>query len=237
MLSEEPKTVLRCSTAAFNARAWPTYYAHVADSYVVHGLPRGTLPGPASLRQRQLPLLAAFPDLQMTHDDEIAEGDKVVVRATATGTHQGTFMGIAPTGKRVRWSIMSIHRIVGGQLAEAWGEVDRLGLLRQLAARPGSGPDGPGQAAHAVLTAGAMTDLVCTVEDQITEADRVASRVTFSFIHNGPLLGVPATGMRVTSTGITLDRLVGHTVVETWAVEDVFGILQQLGAWAAPALA
>lgn len=74
----------------------------------------------------------AFPDLQLTIADEIAAGDKVVQRLTATGTHRGPFMGIPPTGKRVTMSSIEIMRVAGGRIAEHWDEFDVAGVLQQL---------------------------------------------------------------------------------------------------------
>lgn len=77
-------------------------------------------------------LLAAFPDMQVTIEDMIASGDKVVVRNTWCGTHRGPFLGIATTGKQVRCEGIVIWRIEGGKLAERWATIDYLSLMRQL---------------------------------------------------------------------------------------------------------
>jgi predicted ester cyclase len=76
--------------------------------------------------------LSGFPDLHITVEDEIAEGDKAVLRMTVRGTHQGDFLGISPTGRHVRWTGISVTRVEGGKIAEQWGEQDLLGLLQQL---------------------------------------------------------------------------------------------------------
>lgn len=89
------------------------------------------LEGFKAARQRRN---AAFPDWNVVVDDLIAEGDKVVVRATGHGTHRGEFMGIAPSGKRVSVSWIAIYRVRNGKLAEHWQNIDDLGLLRQLGA-------------------------------------------------------------------------------------------------------
>ena len=62
----------------------------------------------------------------------IAEGDKVVTRKTLHGTHEGDFMGIPSTGKRVAFDVIDIVRYGNGQLVEHWNVVDQLGLMRQL---------------------------------------------------------------------------------------------------------
>lgn len=75
-----------------------------------------------------------FPDLRITIEDMIAEGDKVVVRTTTRGTHRGEFMGIAPTGRRVAVAGMEILRFAGGKVVEHWSISDDLGMMRQLGA-------------------------------------------------------------------------------------------------------
>jgi predicted ester cyclase len=74
----------------------------------------------------------AFPDLRVTVGDVIAEGDKVVSRNSVTGTHQGEYMGIPPTGKSVTYNEIFIVRFVNGRIAETWGVVDVLSQMKQL---------------------------------------------------------------------------------------------------------
>jgi predicted ester cyclase len=76
--------------------------------------------------------LDAFPDLQVTIDDQISSGDMVVTRSSAHATQQGDFHGLEPTGKAVNYTVISIHRIADGQIAEGWRVVDRLEILEQL---------------------------------------------------------------------------------------------------------
>jgi predicted ester cyclase len=79
----------------------------------------------------------AFPNLQVTIEDLIAEGDKVAARIRFRGTHQGELEGIAPTGRRVEATGIIISRIEGGKIAEdCWANFDDLGLMRQLGAIP-----------------------------------------------------------------------------------------------------
>lgn len=77
---------------------------------------------------------SALPDLHVTVEDMVAEGDKVVFRATNSGTHKGEFIGIAPTGKHATWTEISIWLIEGGRIVEVWTEVDKLGHMQQLGA-------------------------------------------------------------------------------------------------------
>ena len=80
----------------------------------------------------------ACPDLSVTIEDMIAEGDKVVSRHTIGGTHQATWMGVAPTGKYVSRVVHAIFRIADGKIAESWVLSDRLAILEQLDAYPPS---------------------------------------------------------------------------------------------------
>jgi steroid delta-isomerase-like uncharacterized protein len=78
----------------------------------------------------------AFPDLYVTVEDVITEGDKVVSRNTVTGTHRGEYMGLPPTGRSITYNEIFIFRFTGGRIAETWGVVDVFSQLRQLGATP-----------------------------------------------------------------------------------------------------
>ena len=79
---------------------------------------------------------SAFHDATVTIDDQIAEGDQVVTRWTGRGTHTGELMGVAPTGKEVTVSGITISRLDSGQIVEEWELLDALGMLIQLGAVP-----------------------------------------------------------------------------------------------------
>jgi predicted ester cyclase len=81
-------------------------------------------------------LREAFPDLHFTVEDQIAAGDRVVTRWAGTGTHEGEFQGIPPTGRKVRISGIDIDRFASGKVVECWPEVNELGLLQQLGVLP-----------------------------------------------------------------------------------------------------
>ncbi len=74
----------------------------------------------------------AFPDLHITVEDLIAEGNKVVSRNAVTGTHQGEYLGLQPTGTSVTYNEIFIVRFVNGRIAETWGVVDVFAQMRQL---------------------------------------------------------------------------------------------------------
>jgi predicted ester cyclase len=77
-----------------------------------------------------------FPDVISTIEDLIAEGDKVVARWRSRATHQGNYMGIAPTGNRIELTGISIYRIEEGEIAESWTVEDQFGLMQQIGAFP-----------------------------------------------------------------------------------------------------
>ncbi|MEU5540091.1 ester cyclase [Streptomyces sp. NPDC020362] len=95
--------------------------------------------GASALKRVWSVLLHAFPDVHVTVEDVVAEGDKVVSRNTVTGTHLGEYRGLAPTGRSVAYNEIFIFRFAGGRVAEIWGVVDVFSQMRQL----GMLPEGP----------------------------------------------------------------------------------------------
>ncbi len=84
--------------------------------------------------------LSAFPDTRVVIDDVIAEGDRVVLRTTWTGTHKGEMESIPPTGRVVKFSETVIYRFENGKMVEVWVDWDELGMYRQLGALPPGSP-------------------------------------------------------------------------------------------------
>lgn len=95
--------------------------------------------GTEAIKQFVASMRAAFPDLHYTVEDQIADGDKVVVRYIGRGTHQGALLGIPPTEKQISYTGIAIQRFADGKIAEQWAEADGLGLMRQLGAIPAPG--------------------------------------------------------------------------------------------------
>ena len=115
----------------------------ILSSNCVFHFPGGDgLLGPESYKEQVAPFVTAFPDSKHIHEDMITEGDKVVAHGTVRGTHEGEYMGIAPTGKQVMFTGIGIFRIAEGKFIEAWIEFDRLGLMQQLGAVPPIGQAG-----------------------------------------------------------------------------------------------
>ncbi len=81
-------------------------------------------------------LLETFPDLRIRIEDILAEGDKVAVRFTAEGTHQGNTLGPEPTGRKVTFGGIIIVRIANGKIVESWNSLDQLAILKQTGILP-----------------------------------------------------------------------------------------------------
>jgi steroid delta-isomerase-like uncharacterized protein len=79
---------------------------------------------------------SAFPDVQITIEEQVAEGDTVATRWTARGTHQGELLGVPPSGNRVEVMGVTISRIEGGKVAEEWDNYDALGMMQGIGAIP-----------------------------------------------------------------------------------------------------
>jgi steroid delta-isomerase-like uncharacterized protein len=103
--------------------------------FVAHS-PTEDVYGTDGVKQFVTDLRTAFPDLHTTIEDLIAEGDRVVARFTATGTHTGPYKGIPPTGKQGKITGIDIERIVDGKSVECWTNTDDLGMLQQLGVVP-----------------------------------------------------------------------------------------------------
>ena len=93
-------------------------------------------PGLYQTAQRQPMVRAAFPDLRTKIEQQIAEGDTVATRATMQGTHLGPFMGVAPTNKQVKLTILLMDQIVDGKIVLHYANADWIGVLVQLGALP-----------------------------------------------------------------------------------------------------
>jgi len=139
MLSETNKTISR----RFFEEAFGKGNLNVLDEIIatdhVNSGP-GALPqlptGPDGAKQLVTVYRNAFPDIRFTIDEQIAEGDKVVTRWSADGTHKGELVGIPATGKTSTVTGITVDRFVSGKIAETWGIFDQFGMLQQLGVIP-----------------------------------------------------------------------------------------------------
>jgi len=132
MSLEENKAIARALVELYNRGD--------AEGSVEYDAPDVTLNGQPFGRQgdleRSLMMIAAFPDGEYSIDDLFGEGDRVTLRWTFRGTHQGELKGIPPTGKPVEFAGISVYRFADGKLVEVWEGFDRLALLQQLGVVP-----------------------------------------------------------------------------------------------------
>ena len=135
MTAEENKALVRREyEQGVNTKNFTVRDEVLADNFVAHFPGHEPIRGIEAFRQFTSAFFTAFPDLQTTIEDLLAEGDKVAVRQTWRGTHRASFQGIPPTGKRITFTSIEIYRVAGGKLAEEWVELDIFGLLQQLGA-------------------------------------------------------------------------------------------------------
>lgn len=110
---------------------------YLSPDFVNHDPPFPGLPeGPESMRQAAVVMRGAVPDWRSDLDQLVAEGDTVVERFTAHGTHQGELMGVRGSGAAITLRGINVFRIEDGRIVERWGRLDDLGLLRQLGLVP-----------------------------------------------------------------------------------------------------
>lgn len=120
-----------------NAGDLSTFGEAIADDFVEHEVTPGLAPTKEGVLQFFGMYFSAFPDLRMDVEEVLVSGDKAVVRAQVTGTHQGEMMGMPATGKRVDVSLIDIIRFGDDGLAhEHWGIFDMLTMLQQVGAVP-----------------------------------------------------------------------------------------------------
>ena len=141
MSIEENKALVRRWVDAWNTNS---NFEVIDQIFAVDWIDRNPIPGsPQGLEGAKYFVTAfrsAFSEIQLTIDLLLGEGDWVMFRWIATATHTGPFLGVAPTGKRVTFSGVTIHRVANGRFAESVGEIDFLGLLEQLGAFPTPSP-------------------------------------------------------------------------------------------------
>ena len=133
-MSEENKALARRSWESVGA---PDTLDEVYTSDVVWHMPDQEVRGIEEAKQFADMFKSAFPDMQATVEDVVAEGDKVVTRVTLRGTHQGEVEEFGPpTGKQVEIEGITIHRIEDGKIVEEWERYDNLGVMQQLGLAP-----------------------------------------------------------------------------------------------------
>ena len=136
-MSEEHKAIARREMEIFSSGDFSIADEVISPDYVGHD-PATPEPirGPEGVKAQAAGYRAAFSDLTLTVDHQVAEGDHVVTRWTARGTHDGELFGVPPTGNVVTTTGISIERVVDGQVVEDHTQWDALGMMQQIGAVP-----------------------------------------------------------------------------------------------------
>jgi predicted ester cyclase len=138
-MSEQYKTAVEnLIEKGFNQKDLAAFDAYFSSTLIDHALPPGL---PAGFEGRKIfvsAFMTAFPDIHIHLEDTVAEGNKLVTRWSAHGTHKGDLMGVPPTGKEVSIIGTAIDRFENGQSVEHWEIIDQLGLMQQLGVIPTS---------------------------------------------------------------------------------------------------
>src|SRR5215210_1633400 len=142
-MSEENKGIARRAFEEVYGNRNPDAADEIyAPDFVDHdpGTPEEMRRGPDGVKQQATMYGVAFPDIQMTVEEQVVEGDRVVTRWSAQGTHEGQLMGVPASGKQVTVSGITIARLADGKIQEEWSNWDGLGLMEQIGAMPGEWP-------------------------------------------------------------------------------------------------
>lgn len=143
MSTAENKTIVRhLLEDGFNAGTLAVFDEMLAPAFANHDPANPTVRDREGLKQFWAALCAGFPDQHTVAEELLADGDKVVKRATWRGTHTGTFNGLPPTGRPVTNGVLSIYRIADGRVTDIWWGYDNLSLLQQLGVIPQAEPVG-----------------------------------------------------------------------------------------------
>ncbi|MEZ4674419.1 MAG: ester cyclase [Caldilineaceae bacterium] len=109
----------------------PDFFAPDFINHLDHA-PESPLNSIEKAQQLFTQMFAAFPDMEVTIEQQVAEGDLVMTHKRFIGTHRGSFMGVAPTGKQITFAVIDILRVEQGKIVEHWAIQDRLALMEQL---------------------------------------------------------------------------------------------------------
>jgi steroid delta-isomerase-like uncharacterized protein len=107
----------------------------VASDVVDHDPDPDQGPGPEGYIRMFAAMRTSFPDLSVSVDQLVTDDDKIAIAYTITGTQKGEFMGVPPTGRKIRARGVQIARFQNGKMVERWGSSDQLGILEQIGAR------------------------------------------------------------------------------------------------------
>lgn len=140
-MDDPARVITRFVEELWNERRLEVADAIFAEDCVTHqlrsGLPDEAAPrGPDAMKEHVSGWIAGFPDLRMRVEQMVSEGDRVAAQLVMEGTHQGTWLGIPATNKRLQIRLFTFHRVVAGKIVEDWVLVESLGVFQQLGIVP-----------------------------------------------------------------------------------------------------
>lgn len=135
-MQEENKILVQTHVQRLNEGDVSGYMQMYDPGCVFHGYPPDVPPDPAGVGQFYAAMTDALPDAKVTAEDIVAEGDRVAVRYTLTGTHRGELMGAPATGNAVSAGGITVLRVSGGRVVERWNRLDDVALLTAIGALP-----------------------------------------------------------------------------------------------------
>ena len=135
---DDPKQLInRFVEELWNERQLDVADAIFANDCVTHqlrsGMPVDAVPrGPQAIKEHVAGWIASFPDLRFSVEQILSEGDRVATQLLMEGTHQGAWMGIPASGRKIQIRMFTVHRVVQGKIVEDWVLVESLGFFQQL---------------------------------------------------------------------------------------------------------
>ena len=131
---QNKKIVLRIFSEGMTERKFQVFEELISENFINHSFPNSQ-PGPKGFKAIIQQFTSAFPDMKISVQGIIAEGETVATRGSLSGTHKGEFMGIAATGKKVRIEYVDFWKLSSGKCVENWVQMDIAGVLQQLESR------------------------------------------------------------------------------------------------------
>lgn len=135
--TEENERLVEKHIESFNEKDLTAFLETLAEDAIIHGANEDYV-GADGLERFATTQVERFPDARITVEDTVAADDRVALRFTLNGTHEGPFLGAEPTGQEVQLTGMAICRVEDGEIAEIWLESDQSGVLQQLGVLPSS---------------------------------------------------------------------------------------------------
>lgn len=131
--SEAAKAVVRRNTEEVRSMGnFDVFEELFADDFIDHTPQPGTTPNKAGVRKLYTYLRAAFPDFHAEIHRQLADGDRVTTYKTYHGTHEGPFLGVAPTHRRIHFETVEVMRVQNGKITDHWGVGNLLSLMQQI---------------------------------------------------------------------------------------------------------